>query len=173
MLIAIINIKTLTVDCVLVFVYFLHIIQKMDKNLSTKNDILAGAFAGAFARLLTAPFDVLKIRFQLQSKDNRKYTSIIQSIQTIIREEGVYSLWKGNISATWLWITYSMIQFSCFGFLKNLGLNLADQFNNKNSNNGGIMIDSKRPQPTFGLLKSLVIFMAGAGNNFLDFFFII
>jgi hypothetical protein len=136
----------------------------MDKSLSTKNDVIAGAFAGAVARLLTAPFDVLKIRFQLQSKDNKKYTSIIQSIQTIMREEGVYSLWKGNISATWLWITYSMIQFSCFGFLKNMGLNIADQFNNKNSNNDRIKIDSKRSQSTSGLLKGLVIFMAGAGK---------
>ena len=32
----------------------------------TKDDMIAGAVAGAMARMITAPLDVLKIRFQLQ-----------------------------------------------------------------------------------------------------------
>ena len=54
----------------------------------TRHEILAGAFAGAVARLLTAPFDVLKIRFQLQSPTEKKYVNVWQSFQSIAKEEG-------------------------------------------------------------------------------------
>ena len=93
---------------------------------STKSKAIAGAFAGAVARLLTAPFDVIKIRYQLQSNVNKKYTSIWQAFTSIVKEEGPLSLWKGNISATYLWISYSMIQFSCYGLLKAYGDALLD-----------------------------------------------
>ena len=43
---------------------------------------MAGAFAGACARLVTAPFDVLKIRFQLQFAEKVKYTSLSQAFRT-------------------------------------------------------------------------------------------
>ena len=41
---------------------------------------------------------------------------------------GISSLWKGNISATYLWISYSMIQFSCYAGLKALGEAIPDPF---------------------------------------------
>lgn len=136
-----------------------------------KNDIIAGAFAGAVARLLTAPFDVLKIRYQLQSNVNKKYTSIWQSLQSIVKEEGILSLWKGNISATYLWISYSMIQFSCYGFLKSYGNSLPDPFAGTqkefvaNSSNGSsAKQDRKGSIPaTSTFWKTFVLFAAGAG----------
>ena len=56
--------------------------------MKTRHEMLAGAFAGAVARLLTAPFDVLKIRFQLQSPTEKKYVNVWQSLKSIVKEEG-------------------------------------------------------------------------------------
>ena len=67
------------------------------------DDVIAGAVSGTVSRLFTAPFDCLKIRKQLQSTKNAKYTTMYQSFKTIIQEEGIKGMWKGNISATLLW----------------------------------------------------------------------
>jgi hypothetical protein len=98
---------------------------------SISHNLLAGAFAGAVARLLTAPFDVIKIRFQMQSgslsNKATKYKSILQAFKTVIFEEGVTALWKGNLSATYLWISYAMVQFSLYGILCQWGEAIVDQ----------------------------------------------
>jgi hypothetical protein len=60
-------------------------------------DASAGAIAGAVARVLTGPFDVVKIRFQVQLEPimgaaveaRSKYTGFRQALTTILREEGI------------------------------------------------------------------------------------
>lgn len=127
---------------------------------NTKDDVIAGAFAGAIARLVSAPFDVMKIRFQLQSADNAKYTSMAQGFRSMVKEEGIYSLWKGNLSATYLWISYAMVQFGVYGILKTWGEEAPNPFLNSkersevkfNPNNGSHFA-----------WKTFVLFLAGAG----------
>jgi solute carrier family 25 thiamine pyrophosphate transporter 19 len=90
-----------------------------------KDDAIAGSLSGFIARCLTAPFDVLKIRLQLQFNERvlnnkTKYISLIQGFSTIVKEEGVLSLWKGNLSASYLWVSYSMIQFASYGSILRL-----------------------------------------------------
>jgi solute carrier family 25 thiamine pyrophosphate transporter 19 len=121
------------------------------------DDLIAGAFAGGVARLLTAPLDVLKIRFQLQSNSGKKYTSIIQSLKSIVSEEGFFSLWKGNISATFLWISYSMIQFTVYDYLKSIGESLLQTEQEHSS--------SKSSRPSGSILRAIALFAAGAGNS--------
>ncbi len=82
-----------------------------------QHDMIAGAFAGFIGRMVSAPFDVLKIRFQLQSAMHPKYSSMWQAMSTVAKEEGTKSLWKGNLSAIYLWVTYGMVQFSLYGAL--------------------------------------------------------
>lgn len=79
-----------------------------DKTKEVKNrallDATAGALAGAMARFVVGPLDVLKIRFQVQLEPiarkqganttsqlsmGSKYTGMRQALVTIIREEGV------------------------------------------------------------------------------------
>lgn len=61
-------------------------------------DAVAGGLAGAVARVVVGPLDVLKIRFQVQlepiarahgSSGVSKYTGLGQALATIVREEGV------------------------------------------------------------------------------------
>lgn len=60
-------------------------------------DMLAGGISGGITRMLIAPLDVIKIRFQVQTAQNLRgithlsyyhYTGIIDSIRTIMRQEG-------------------------------------------------------------------------------------
>lgn len=80
----------------------------------------AGAVSGCFTRFLCQPFDVIKIRFQLQLEPiNRKsmvskYRSIPQTVRTIVAEEGLTALWKAHLCAQLLSCVYGMIQFSSF-----------------------------------------------------------
>jgi len=85
-------------------------------------DFVAGGLSGGTTRLIVAPLDVIKIRFQVQvGGKNRegvaikpKYTSVRQTFSTIIKEEGVLALWKGNLTAEYLWIAYAAIQFAAY-----------------------------------------------------------
>ena len=136
------------------------------------DNLLAGAFAGFVARLVTAPFDLLKIRFQLQQKvgDSVKYTGMRQAFASIVKEEGFSSLWKGNMSATYLWISYAMIQFSVYGMLKSLGQSISNPFeksrgiddlfaSSNKSNTKKLQQHSNQNR----LWNTFVLFLAGAG----------
>uniref|UniRef100_A0A914ENW5 Mitochondrial thiamine pyrophosphate carrier n=1 Tax=Acrobeloides nanus TaxID=290746 RepID=A0A914ENW5_9BILA len=77
-------------------------------------------------RAIVQPFDVLKIRFQLQEEpiytrisklQPGKYTGILQSIRLIFKEEGVTAFWKGHIPAQGLSAVYGLVQFASFEFL--------------------------------------------------------
>lgn len=92
-----------------------------DGNSDVISRTLSGAVAGLLSRIVSAPLDVLKIRFQLQDSGRPKYTSVSQAVRNIIKEEGFRGLWKGNIPATYLWVSYSAFQFMCYGEIKRHG----------------------------------------------------
>lgn len=63
---------------------------------------MAGAFSGCVTRALTQPLDCSKVRLQLQVEATEKgarYTSTIQTLFAIFRDEGIPGLWKGHIPA--------------------------------------------------------------------------
>lgn len=107
---------------------------------------LAGGAAGAFTRAIAQPLDVLKIRFQLQIEPigkGSKYSSVSQAIGSIVKEEGVSTLWSGHIPAQLLSISYGVLQFSVFETLTDLCQKTDSHFftNNKpwiNFSNGTI-----------------------------------
>lgn len=79
----------------------------------------AGAFSGLITRGFCQPFDVVKIRFQLQVEpikkhSSSKYQSINQAIVTIWKEEGWKSFWKGHVPAQMLSVVYGLAQFWTF-----------------------------------------------------------
>src|SRR5438046_5228403 len=72
---------------------------------------IAGGLAGLTSRFVIAPLDVIKIRLQLQSRPRSTYHSAIHAGRTIVAQEGLTALWKGNIPAELLYVSYSMVQF--------------------------------------------------------------
>ena len=162
-----------------------------DKRVSTVSDsMFAGAFAGMVARLISAPLDLLKIRFQLQGTEAlggsspAKYRNMWQASKTIVKEEGLTALWKGNIAATYLWVSYSMVQFGIYGMLKEIGesfeakmLSLQndrrkhnDPFGDISNTTGGARAGGrggKAPKVTDSssnqYLHALMLFLCGAG----------
>jgi len=60
--------------------------------------LLCGGIAGCVTKTSVAPLERMKILYQLDGMrgGTRKYTSIFSSFKTVIKEEGVVSLWKGN-----------------------------------------------------------------------------
>lgn len=83
------------------------------RNTRGKEDFIAGSFAGAVARFIVSPLDMLKIRFQLQTTtgDTRKYRSLRSAAATVLREEGLRAFWKGNLLATCMIAPYSATTF--------------------------------------------------------------
>lgn len=94
--------------------------------LSPEEAAFAGSAAGMVTRALISPFDVIKIRFQLQiermsSKTPQgKYYGIFQATRCIHLEEGLSAFWKGHIPAQLLSICYGAVQFASFEFLTEL-----------------------------------------------------
>ena len=72
------------------------------------------------------------------------------------------SLWKGNLSATYLWITYGMVQFSVYGKLKHLAECSPDPLSY-------LKLDSNHhdappyQKQNSRLWKTFLLFLAGAG----------
>ncbi|KAK0121427.1 mitochondrial thiamine pyrophosphate transporter [Cadophora gregata] len=107
------------------------------KDEGTKTQVvIAGATAGLIARFIIAPLDVVKIRLQLQThslsdpfalRDLRGspiYKGTLPTIRHILREEGITGLWKGNIPAELMYVSYSAIQFTTYRTI-TLGLQQA------------------------------------------------
>jgi solute carrier family 25 thiamine pyrophosphate transporter 19 len=95
---------------------------------SLSDDALAGAFSGFVGRIITAPFDVVKIRQQLLYNSipimRNPLMTMSSTFKQVIQEEGILALWKGNLSATILWVSYSAFQFGVYGFLKEIDAHL-------------------------------------------------
>ncbi|KZZ98779.1 Mitochondrial thiamine pyrophosphate carrier 1 [Moelleriella libera RCEF 2490] len=86
--------------------------------------VSAGAVAGLVSRFVVAPFDVVKIRLQLQPYAISRsaaslpstpiYNGTLATIRHILQHEGLAGLWKGNVPAELLYVCYSSIQFTTY-----------------------------------------------------------
>ena len=61
-------------------------------------------------RLLTAPLDLIKIRLQLSPTA----ASTFSTFRGVLKNEGPFAFFKGNIAATYLWVTYAAVQFGVY-----------------------------------------------------------
>ncbi|KAI9016758.1 mitochondrial deoxynucleotide carrier [Hyaloraphidium curvatum] len=83
------------------------------RRLSSGKHAIAGATSGVVARFFIAPIDVVKIRLQVGTTAGPapKYRGLISTAKTIVAEEGMTALWKGNWSAELLYLGYGGSQF--------------------------------------------------------------
>ncbi|BFZ55813.1 mitochondrial thiamine pyrophosphate transporter [Savitreella phatthalungensis] len=82
------------------------------------DSILCGGISGLITRTCISPLDVVKIRLQLQASRRGSvalYSGAFDAVRVIVREEGVRALWKGNVAASWLYVSYSAAQFWAYG----------------------------------------------------------
>lgn len=102
------------------------------QKLSPTHDLICGALAGSSSRLIVAPLDVLKIRFQVQSETRGlyQYSNMIVALRTIVSREGIGALWKGNVPAMLMVTPYASLQLSAFYQLKQSNLaTMAEPYN--------------------------------------------
>ncbi|OWR41153.1 hypothetical protein KGM_214818 [Danaus plexippus plexippus] len=107
-----------------------YLIQNESK-LSISQSAVAGGLASAVTRAIAQPLDVLKIRFQLQLEpiqEGSKYSSITQAVKSIVKDEGVLTLWSGHVPAQFLSISYGIAQFSTFEKLTQIYRNIDSEF---------------------------------------------
>ncbi|EKX36786.1 hypothetical protein GUITHDRAFT_117082 [Guillardia theta CCMP2712] len=87
---------------------------------------LAGAIAGFVARIAVAPIDLIKIRLQIQTNpisqaSKFKYKGLFGTMKTIVKEEGVFALWKGNVPAQVMQVmSFLAIKFSTYNAARDL-----------------------------------------------------
>jgi solute carrier family 25 thiamine pyrophosphate transporter 19 len=79
-----------------------------------------------------APLDVVKIRLQLQThslsdplsqrdlRGSPVYKGTLSTLRHILRHEGVTGLWKGNVPAELMYVSYAALQFTTYRSLTQL-----------------------------------------------------
>lgn len=78
-------------------------LQRTDKNdtnepLKVHEILFASTGSKVIATVATYPHEVLRTRFQNQTTDSPKYTSIPQAIRTILKEEGFRGFYRGMMT---------------------------------------------------------------------------
>ena len=104
-------------------------VEQRTDRLTAGEDLLAGALAGCASRMVVAPLDVIKIRFQVQNEPAigqvmrsaastappwSPYRSVLQAVVRIAREEGWRAFFKGNVPALAMVAPYASVQFATF-----------------------------------------------------------
>lgn len=100
--------------------------------------IAAGAVAGLVSRFCIAPFDVLKIRLQLQyhsladpltpKSHAQTPAGVLRTAREILTHEGITGFWKGNIPAEGLYLSYGAAQFLTYRSVSQALDDLSDEY---------------------------------------------
>jgi solute carrier family 25 protein 42 len=131
-------------------------IVKLPKEI---RNIIAGGCAGMIAKSVVAPFDRIKILYQVSSAKFQIW-KVPEIAIRIIQQEGLSALWKGNTATLIRVFPYSGIQFMVFDRCKTFLLREQEMNYMKEK-----AINPDTPKPKWGLspMESLVAGMcAGA-----------
>lgn len=97
--------------------------QKLPKEV---RNIFAGGVAGMIAKSVVAPFDRIKILYQISSAEFRINRVPAVAVK-IIKTEGVQALWKGNMATMIRVFPYSGLQFMVYDRCKTFLLREQDE----------------------------------------------
>jgi len=86
---------------------------------------LAGFSSGFLSRIVVAPFDVVKIRMQIEVnlKGNKRKSTrrrLLNWIKTIKEQEGIKGFWRGTVPGISLWATYAFFQFPTYKYTSSV-----------------------------------------------------
>lgn len=81
------------------------------KDVDITRSMIAGSISGLMARMATTPLDTVKIRLQVTPS-----AQLVPTIKTMLRREGVASLWKGNVPGAIMYVVYGGVQFGSYSF---------------------------------------------------------
>lgn len=87
--------------------------KKYDANILA----LTGAFAGVVSQVVCFPLDLIRTRMIVRPE---KYHGIFGTAKTIVKEEGIYSLWAGLMPTLIGSIPYEGSQYFLYGKLRQL-----------------------------------------------------
>ncbi|KAI1493168.1 mitochondrial carrier domain-containing protein [Biscogniauxia mediterranea] len=120
--------------------------QRLQDEGSRLQVVTAGAVAGLISRFVIAPLDVVKIRLQLQShslsdplsqvdlRGSPIYKGTLRTLKHIVENEGVTGLWKGNVPAELMYVSYAAVQFTTY---RSTALFLHHAFGSNPDGDGG------------------------------------
>lgn len=115
-------------------------------------NLLAGGIAGMVAKSVVAPFDRIKILYQISSAEFHIH-KVPAVAWRIIQEEGVAALWKGNTATMIRVFPYSGIQFMVFDRCKTFLLREQElEYRRRKA------IDPNTPKPKWGLTATQSLF---------------
>jgi solute carrier family 25 protein 16 len=89
------------------------------QHVSAWIDFVSGGIAGTVAKTAIAPFERVKILFQINSK-HYPYMGIVKTISNIHEKEGLLALWRGNMATVVRIFPYAAIQFMTFSQIKQV-----------------------------------------------------
>jgi len=88
-------------------------------------NLIAGGLAGMMAKSVVAPLDRIKIMYQVSSA-KFKLRNIPGVVRTIVEQEGLQALWRGNGATMLRVFPYAGIQFMVFDYCKSWVLKSSD-----------------------------------------------
>ncbi|KAH7035164.1 mitochondrial carrier domain-containing protein [Microdochium trichocladiopsis] len=107
--------------------------QRLQDEGTRTQVVAAGATAGLISRFVIAPLDVVKIRLQLQTHSLSDplaaaatnnaakgtsapiyYKGTLRTLRHIVENEGIRALWKGNVPAELMYVSYAAVQFTMY-----------------------------------------------------------
>lgn len=104
--------------------FYRSLLQDADGQVSVTAGFVAGLGSGITeAILIVTPFEVLKIRLQQQKgldKAHLKYHGPVHAAKTIVAEEGVTALWKGNVPTMYRQGINQLLLFGTYDYMKKL-----------------------------------------------------
>ena len=117
--------------------------------------LLAGGTAGMVARTCIAPIERMKILFQVQ-KGNQNIRHLLSSL---MKKEGVLSMWKGNSAAVIRVIPYTALQFTAF---EHFSVMLAPKSISAASTSTSTSVSNEKQPVQSGIDKALRAIGAGS-----------
>lgn len=102
-----------------------------DKNRSVADQLIAGGLAGLVAKTAIAPFDRIKIHFQVGSPEVapflRRLDGAFRAVINTYRKEGVLGMYRGHSVMCMRILPYAAINFMSFDHYKKLWIQISGE----------------------------------------------